>query len=283
MALGMVLIPMGDGIAKHVQTISPYAPEFISWSRFGLGALFVLPYALYSRQLPPPSRKHSIFWSRQIVRGVLIASTVTLIIKAVGLSPLANVFGAFFIGPGVSVILAQLILGARATRGDWLAVVLGFMGVLMVVQPTGNIGPGIPWALAAGACYGAFLVATRWAAGSGAPIAQLGAQFGVAAVCLTPFGLPELLNHGIQVPAWILLSSLLSATANLLSIIALAQVGNAKLAPVVYLQVVSATLIGVFAFSDTPNRWTAFGLCLIVLTGIVQAAFNHSRDKISLK
>jgi len=255
MAVAMLLIPLGDGTAKHVQTITPYSPSFLSWSRFSLAALCVLPFALYAQQIPPPTPQHRIFWSRQITRGLLIAITVTLITKAVGLSPLADVFGAFFIGPGISVILAQVILRVRASRGE----------------------------LAAGACYGAFLVATRWAAGSGTAIGQLSAQLGVAALCLTPLGLPDLVNHGVQAAGWIVASSLFSATANLLSIIAFARVANAKLAPVVYLQVLSATFIGIIAFGDTPNNWTAAGLLLIVITGLVQALVNHNSDKRLLK
>jgi len=271
MAMGMLFIPVGDGIAKYIQGVTPYSPEFISWSRFSIGALTVLPWVLFKKRFTRPAQLHQQFWLRQSVRGVLIAATVTSIIKAVGLSPIADVFGAFFIGPGISVILAQLLLHVRASRFDWMAVAMGFMGVLMVVQPTGEIGPGIPWALLSGCCYGAFLVATRWSAGSGPPLAQLAAQFTVAALCLTPFALPELLLHGVQATRWIVASALLSASANLLSIIALTRAGNAALAPVVYLQVLSATVVGIVAFGDTPNHWTAAGLITIVGTGIFQA------------
>jgi len=262
MAIGMLLIPIGDGFAKHVQSVTDYSPTFLSWSRFTIGAIVVLPWVLAKGLLPPPTKNHQPFWLRQAIRALLIASTVTLIIKAVGLSPIADVFGAFFIGPGISVILAQWVLKVRATKTDWIAVVLGFIGVLLVVQPTG---------VASGCCYGAFLVATRWAAGSGPPMAQLAAQFSIASLCLLPLGLPDLLQHGIQVPLWIIGSALASTSANFLSIIALARAGNAVLAPVVYLQVVSATLVGFVMFSDIPNVWTAIGLVVIVTTGIFQA------------
>jgi len=242
MAMGMIFIPIGDGIAKHIQNSTE-----------------------------PPTPKHSRFWLKQCIRGLLIAATVHLIVTAVGLSPIADVFGAFFIGPGVSVILAQWFLNARANLLDWVAVLLGFIGVLMVVQPTGAIGPGIPWALAAGCCYGSFLVATRWAAGSGPPLAQLAAQFSVAAVCLTPLGLPELLTYGLLMPGWVLASALLSGTANLFSIIALSRADNAVLAPIVYVQVVSATVVGFVVFNEIPNQLTAVGLTLIIATGVLQA------------
>lgn len=271
MALGMVFIPMGDGIAKHIQNTTDYNAPIVSWTRFLFGAIIALPWVLFTRQLPPPTPEHQRFWLKQTVRGCLIAAAVTLITTAVGLSPIADVFGAFFIGPGVSVILAQWFLKAKASRFDWAAVIAGFIGVLMVVQPTTDIGPGIPWALAAGCCYGSFLVATRWAAGSGPPFAQLAAQFLVATICLTPLGLPELFAHGLLMPGWLLASAVLSGAANLFSIIALNRVGNAVLAPVVYIQVVSATVVGFVFFQDTPNQLTALGLLLIVATGAFQA------------
>jgi len=265
------MIPIGDAIGKHIQVISDYTPVLVSWWRFLLGAVVVLPWVILTHQLPPPTKTHKTFWIRQFVRGTLIAATVTLIVTAVGLSPLPDVFGAFFIGPGISVILAQLLLRVRVTKLDWLAVVLGFLGVLMVVQPTGTISPGIPWALASGCCYGAFLVATRWAAETGPPMAQVAAQFSIAALCLTPFALPAFLALGIQAPGWVIASAALSTSANLLSVIALARAGNAVLAPVVYLQVVAATIVGVTWFGDVPNLLTTLGLLLIVATGAMRA------------
>ena len=271
MALGMTFIPIGDGIAKHIQNTTDYNPVFLSWSRFLLGALIIVPWVLFTRQLPAPTRKHQNFWAKQCLRGVLIAATVTLIVIAVGLSPIADVFGAFFIGPGISVILAQWFLKAKASRFDWAAVLLGFIGVLLVVQPTGHISPGIPWALASGCCYGSFLVATRWAAGSGSPMAQLAAQLTVSTLCLTPLALPELLTHGQLMPGWVLMSAFLSGAANLFSIMALSKVDNAMLAPIVYMQLVSATLVGLVVFNDTPNQFTAMGLSLILATGLLKA------------
>ncbi len=278
MALGMVFIPMGDGIAKHLQNVSHYTPTMLSWSRFAIGALLVLPWALATKQLPSLATSNRSFWIKQCVRGLLIAATVTMIVTAVGLSPIADVFGAFFIGPGISVILAHYLLRVPAKVTDWMAVVIGFVGVLMVVQPTGDISPGIPWALASGCCYGAFLVATRWASGSGPPIAQLAAQFSIATIALMPLGLPGFFSQGLVQPGWIFASAFLSGSANLLSILALSAVGNAVLAPVVYLQVVSATLVGLIAFGTIPNQLTALGLLLIVATGIFQAISHHLAD-----
>jgi len=257
MALGMIFIPIGDGIAKHLQSVSSYQPAMLSWSRFAIGAAFVLPWVILTKQLPTLAKRNQSFWLRQSIRGVLIAATVTLIVTAVGLSPIADVFGAFFIGPGISVV------------------VVGFIGVVLVVQPTGTISPGIPFALASGCCYGAFLVATRWASGSGPPIAQLAAQLLIASVVLMPLGLPGFFKLDSLYLGWILASAFFSGAANLLSIHAFSRLGNAVLAPVVYLQVVAATVVGYAAFNDIPNHLSAFGLLLILATGAFQAISHH--------
>ncbi len=271
MATGMMFIPVGDGIAKYIQAVTTYPPVVLSWARFAIAALILLPWVALTGQIPAPTFNNRRFWTQQCARGALIAVAVTLIIKAVGLSPIADVFGAFFIGPILSVVLAQWLLGVRATPGNWVAVGGGFIGVLLVVQPTGQMSLGILWALAAGCFYGSFLVATRWAAGNGSALAQLTVQLTVAALCLTPFGLPQLLSEGLHVPGWIAASALTSATANLLSIMALSRVGNAVLAPVVYLQIVSASVIGLIVFRETPNQLATIGLILIVVAGSSQA------------
>ncbi|MGK0284484.1 MAG: drug/metabolite transporter (DMT)-like permease, partial [Patiriisocius sp.] len=214
---------------------------------------------------------------KQAVRGAFIAGTITLIITAVSKSPIADVFGAFFIGPALSVVFSSLLLHEKATKRDWFAVIVGFVGVLMVVQPSTAIGPGIPWALAAGVCYGAFLTSTRWAAGSAPPVAQLLVQFLFGCLFLLPFGIAEFLRIGLQMPHLLLFSALTSGVANLVSIIAIGLAPTALLAPVVYFQIVSATFIGLVFFKDPINAMTMAGLVLIMSTGVLRLPSRSKR------
>jgi drug/metabolite transporter (DMT)-like permease len=147
----------------------------------------------------------------------------------------------------------------------------------MVVQPSGTISPGIPWALVAGLCYGAFLTPTRWAAGSAPPVAQLLVQFLFGCLFLMPFGVAEVLRIGLQVPHLLLFSAMTSGVANLMSIIALGLAPTAWLAPVVYLQIVSATFIGLVFFRDPVNVLTMSGLVLIMSTGLLRLPSRRRR------
>jgi len=278
MVLGMTLIPVGDAIAKFLSNTTAYSASFLAWARFSLGACILLPLVFLKRSASTLSYS---FYARQSIRGVLIALTVVTIIKAVSLSPIAEVFGCFFIGPVLSVILSVILLGERAKMAEWLSVILGFVGVILVVQPAffGFSSPqaatidvvidrsGLYWALLAGIFYGFFLVATRWAADIGDPLDQVTWQFMVAALVLAPFAIPDLLQYGVESLMFFFAMSLSSVLANYCSIQALARAKSAILAPVVYMQVVAATLLGIVIFNESLGIIAGLGLVIIVLSG----------------
>ena len=267
MAIGMTLIPVGDALAKYISEVTAYSPEFLAWSRFVVGGAIFIPIAIGSGQFRGLGKT---FYTRQAIRGFLIAATLVLIITAVSISPLADVFGAFFIGPVIATVLAVTVLKEQATRTEWLAVVLGFIGVLLVVQPAANLNIGLLYALAAGVFYGSFLAATRWARASGPALAQLAAQLGFGFVFLLPLGFKDVASIGIEAPMLVLLMGCTSAMANLLSIFALSRARAAFLAPVVYLQIVVATLISISLFKDSINTLAITGLLVIILSGLMK-------------
>ena len=263
----MALIPAGDAIAKHLLATTSHSAGFLAWTRFAVGAVLVVPFAwsaFDARALGPR------FLGQQLLRAALIAATIVLIITAVGKSPLPNVFGAFFVGPLVSLVLAVLWLKERAGALEWVSVALGFVGVLLVVRPGGTLDAGLLWALAAGVCYGAFLATTRWAAGHGAPRVQLAAQLVLGGLMLLPFAATDLVAGAVDRPSWLVAMCLCSVTANLLSLMAYARAGAAWLAPVVYVQLLAASALGVIFFDDRIGATTAAGLALILLTGLMR-------------
>jgi len=283
MALGMTLIPVGDAIAKYLSNTTAYSATFLAWARFSLGACILIPLALQKRVATKLCRD---FYLKQSIRGVLIALTVVTIIKAVSLSPIAEVFGCFFIGPILSVIVSIYVLDERANVAQWLSVIFGFIGVLLVVQPeflgfaslqstateqTINRA-GLYWALLAGVFYGLFLVATRWAAGVGDPVAQVTWQFLTAALLLTPFAIPDLLEIGAVSVSFLVAMSITSVLANYFSIQALARAKAAALAPVVYMQVVAATVLGILMFNETLGTIAGLGLAIIVVSGLFRVS-----------
>ena len=261
----MLLLPAGDAIAKHLGSVSPYGPEFLAWSRFAIGAIALLPIAIALGVFRSLSL---LFYVQQAIRGALVAAAISLILRSLETTPLANAFGAYFIGPSLATLLAVLLLRERATRFEWFAVGIGFIGVLLVVQPSAEMHLGILWALLGGACYGGMLVATRWSAGNGPPFAQLVAQFSFGFVFLFPLGAAEIVTHGLHQFDWLVLMCACSLGANIFSILALRSAPAAYLAPVVYFQIVSASTLSVWVFDDAIDGLALVGLVVIVMAGL---------------
>ena len=261
MALGMALLPVGDAIAKHLTGVTLYTGAALAWSRFVVGTALVAPVALAQGAF------RGLGWGfvgRQALRGGLVATGITCMIRAVETAPLADVYGAFFIGPALAAILGVLLLKEQAGWRDWAAILLGFAGVLLVVGPSGGLSPGMVWALAGGTAFGGFLVATRWAAGTAPPLAQLAGQLAAGLVLLAPLGLPGVIAHGIEGGWWILAMGITSAGANLCQILAFRYAGAVYLAPIVYVQILSATAISVWVLDDPLAPLAMLGLGVIV-------------------
>ena len=265
MLLGMSFIPMGDTAGKLLIGLYGVETGFIAWSRFVLGA--ALAFAVL-RQAPPLSLM--LDW-RIWLRGGLIAGGILSILTALKTEPIASVFGAFFIGPAVSYILSVWLLNEAFSPLRFLLVIVGFFGVLLVVQPGPNMSPGLLFAVQAGVFYGAFLTTSKWLA----PIAPaphlLLSQLLVGSLLLAPVGLPALPEFSVPVAGLTLLSAGFSAAGNMLLIVAYGRATASALAPFVYFQLVAATALGIAVFSTLPDTLTWVGLAVVLMAGTAAA------------
>lgn len=266
MIVAMFLIPVSDAAGKYVAGVAPYGPATMAWLRFAVGAIIMAPVALFWVR---ETRFDRFFVISQILRGLLACGTITFILVAVTRIPMADAFGAFFIGPAVSTIVARFVVHEPVTRLEWGALVLGLAGVWLVTRPGASMESGTLYALAAGVCYGCFLTATRWSSGRVPPVMALVSQLIIGSALLAPIGLPEMFQFGLPAPEYIVLLAIPSLAANLLTIVAYRFARAGAMAPLVYLQIVSATLIGYVVFDDLPDRLAAIGLSLILGAGIL--------------
>ena len=95
------LVVLGD-TAGTLLTSGGVDPFLVAWSRFALAAIALLPFSGLTRAELP-----NLLDRRILVRGLFIACGISSILTALRTEPIANVFGAFFIGPVVSYILAR--------------------------------------------------------------------------------------------------------------------------------------------------------------------------------
>lgn len=260
MLLAMSLIPLGDTAGKML-VASGVSPFFVGWSRFAIGAVLILPFL--GRSLDPRLYADWRIW----LRGSLIAAGVACILTALRTEPLANVFGAFFVGPILSYFLSGLFLGERLSAARTLLLLVGFLGVLLVVKPGFGMTPGLAFAALAGVFYGIFLVTSRWLAGVARAPALLLSQLVVASIILTPLGLATIPDMTVELAGLVVWSAAASMLGNLLLVVAYRRAEAGLLAPFVYAQLVAATVFGWLFFSELPDGLALTGLGLLLVAG----------------
>ncbi len=270
MAISMSLIPAGDAVGKLMMEIYGVEPAFVAWSRFVVGFLALIPFLNRSNL-----HFSALLNWRILLRGVLIAGTVVSILTGAKTEGLATVFGAFFVGPILSYFLSALFLGEPIRPAQTLLLFIGFAGVLLVVKPGFGMTSGIAFAVLAGVGYGFYLTTGRWLANAAPPMTLLLTQLLVASVVLTPIGLPAMPSFGGWMPLLLLCSGIFSAFGNFLLLFAYRSVEATRLAPFVYLQLVTATALGFVLFGDIPDWLTIAGLLLLISSGFGSLALKR--------
>lgn len=258
----MTMIVSGDAAGKVLAT-DGIAPFFVAWTRFAIAALVLLPLSGLKR-----TELGMMFHWPILLRAALIACGISCILTALKSEPIANVFGAFFIGPVVSYVLSALLLKEQVTVQRTCLLLFGFVGVLLVVKPGFGATSGLGFAFAAGCFYGGYLVATRWLANCYRPRFLLISQLLIGAVILAPFGLanaPGTLT--ISISTLVSFSALASAAGNLLLVLESRRTPAGLMAPLIYSQLIAATVIGYLVFREWPDNLSLIGLVIIAGSG----------------
>jgi len=264
MTFAMLTIPLVDGLAKHLST--SYSPLFLSWARYAVACLIVLPFAarIHGSHIFPEERQTS-----HLLRTLFLVAAMTFYFLSVARIPLATAASTYFVGPIIAVVLSVVVLKEHLTSRKALSLTLGFVGSMVILRPGGSTDPGILLALGAGVFFAFYLIVTRQAAQESDPIKTLAFQCVAGTVLLTP---QAILSW--SAPAWNDLLffaglGLFSAVSHILSIVAFRHANASTLAPLVYLELIGAVLIGYLAFGDIPSIPTIMGAGFIVVAGLL--------------
>lgn len=257
----MTLIVSGD-VAGRMLTSAGFSAFFVAWARFALAAVVLLPVlGLQKGELRLLARPGII------LRACLIAAAIACILTALKTEPLATVFGGFFVGPIVSFFLSVLVLKERVTFMRATLLLVSFCGVLLVVKPGFGMSPGLGFALLAGSLHGCYLVATRALAGAYRPRFLLFSQLIIGALVLAPTAISATPDFTLPVIGFIVISALGSAIGNLLLVLANRAAEASVIAPLIYSQIIVATVLGFLVFGEWPDAIALLGLTIIIVAG----------------
>lgn len=270
----VTLIVIGDTAGKHLTALG-FDPFFVACARFVIAALILLPFSGFQFK-----EIKLLFTWPILFRSALIAGGIVCVLTALKTEQLANVFGAFFIAPIIAFILSATILKERVTFIRLVLVIFGFIGVLLVVKPGFGVTRGIGLGFLAGCIHGTYIVTTRWLANKYRPRFLLISQLIIGSFLILP------LNIGLQLPnldlttiILLAISALGSAFGNLIIVLASRAAPASIIAPLIYSQLVMATIFGYFVFNDLPDQIALIGLVIIVLSGIGSLWFANKQKE----
>jgi len=214
----------------------------------------------------------------QLARGLSLVGVTLLFYAGLRHIPLGEATAVIFLAPLVVVVLSVLWLKETVSRGVWLAVGGGLLGVLLIVRPGGALfSPASLLPLGAAFCFGLYQLLTRRLSATDAPATS---NFLTALVGTLGAGL--LLPWTWQMPApmdVLLMAALggLAMTGHMLLTHAYRFASAASLAPFTYGQILIATLIGALVFDHLPDAWAVLGMAVVILSGAALAWSQRQR------
>ena len=276
--LGWMFLPVMDGFAKFLSDDLPILQ--ITWARYFFTVVFTLPIMMFFF-------KKQLVWSDkpklQILRGLILLSANICFFYAISIISLAKALTLAFVAPLIVTAFSPLMLGEKVGFRRWTAVVVGFIGSLVVIRP-GFVELNFASfaALGTGILYGFYLIITRKLSTSDNPLLTLLLTGMVGAILVSaviPFyWVKPTLNQ------WSLMAGIgvFACIGHLFLILSLKYADASKLAPLGYTEIIPNVLIGYYFFSELPDNWTYVGLLIIILSGLYISRREYMKNKTHL-
>jgi drug/metabolite transporter (DMT)-like permease len=265
MVTAMVFFTLLDAIAKHlVQSLPPAVAVFGRYT-----VAFLLSLAIILRKGGPRLMATGHPWL-QAFRGVLLMVSTILNFVAIMYLQLAQTAAIFFTIPLWVCALSVPILGERVGLRRWLAVAVGFCGVLLIMRPgTESFHWAMLLSLTASLCGAIYNIVTRKVGSrdrAETSLFYVGMVGAAAAAVPLPFVWQT--PQGLQ---WLQLALIgLAGTIGHFMLIQAHRLAPASaLAPFMYTQIVWMILVGYIFFGDVPDLWTLVGAAIVVASGLL--------------
>ncbi|WP_170381936.1 DMT family transporter [Ruegeria atlantica] len=257
---------------KLIQHYSIWQLVFI---RFSVLLVVVSTVSHFTSGLGAMARTSRVWLN--VTRGGILIGEIVLIGLSYRYLGLAESMTIFHLFPLIGVVLAVVLLKERVSRSTIIALVLGFIGLLVAVAPSNQLDTtGVVFALGAAVCYASYIVLTRLTATNDGPQTSLFyvCTVGTIVPVLFFFDQFKAINPDHLWP--IVLLCVFNIVGQYSIVMALSFARASLLQPVNYMQIAWASLIGYFLFSNVPTPRTLVGAAFIIGAGLVLIIFNRA-------
>lgn len=271
------VIPFGDALVKHLGQTVPVMTLLVI--RYAIQVLMMGTTMVWQKG----GIAHILRYSRRAWWHLFWRTTMH-IFGIIGMyyglkyMPLADTTAIAFIFPILMLIVGHFYLKEQVGPQRAIAALVGFVGTLLVVQPNFvAVGLNALWPVAVAFTFVIFVLSTRQMSREVDPV-SIQAVSGTMALIL--IAIPIVLLNGEAWPLWdlvepaaadwpfLVMAGIIGSIGHLLMSAAIRFAPAATLAPMQYLEIPFATLIGWVIFSDLPNQLAAFGIVVTVASGL---------------
>lgn len=270
---GFALLSVGDAVIKTMAGL--WSPVAVAALRFCLAAV-ALGAILWAREGAAGFRLAKPF--AQLGRGAALAVSSAVFITSLFVLPMATAVSIGFTTPIFTAILAALLLGEPMRRESWIASLIAFVGVLVILRP--NLAEAGWWAvlpLFSAITFSLLMIGNRHVAGTASALAM---QFWVAAFAspVLLIAAPLFASTGLERFAigWpdggvILRCAFVAVSATCahwLIYLGTTRAGAGAIAPMSYVQLLMAIVLGWIWFDTHPDLAVLLGAAIIIASGL---------------
>lgn len=208
----------------------------------------------------------------QLFRSFLLFVSSLFWIAGIAHVPLTTASAVTFTAPIFVVLLSIPLLGEHVGRHRWFAVLLGFIGALVVVRPSPDgIEPAMIYLLVAAILFALFQILTRKLAAvdsAGTTAVYTIIVSLVVSAILVPWHYVSPSPGDIVVWVAFATTGLLGGLRHFFVIKAYESAPASVISPFFYSELIGVTILGFLVFADVPDKWTMIGAIIIVSSGL---------------
>ena len=276
-ALAMCTLAFADAIAKTLTTLAPLM--MIVWVRYLVFISFGSASAISKNGLAGLRSKRP---QLQLARGLSLVSANVVVIYCFYRLPLADVHAVLAIGPLLVMVVAVFMLSERVSVERWIAIAVGFIGILIMVRPGSTVFEPLSLAtLLAALLFGIYQVFTRMLS---SVESQSTSQFYTGAIGFAFFSVLVVFWWDSP-PLWVwglmFVGGAINVFSHILIITGLHLAPASTVQPFYYLMFVAAIGFGYLFFNELPDRYTIIGAVLVILAGLY--SFYRERQDVAIQ